>query len=100
MENLDFETLKREYTIADYIGERVRRISFLVKKAGDGKYHHLFSIVEHLFPKMQDYDTFKTPKSDEYIDFIKDADGDKDKVFFVVDFPVLTEAFLKNPIGN
>lgn len=87
------------YTISDYIGKKVRRISFLVKRADDGKYHHLFSIVEYLYPEMQDYEAFRVQKG-EYIDFIKDADGDKDKVFFVVDFPVLAEDYLKNPVGN
>ena len=42
-----------KYTISDYIGKKVRRISFLVKRADDGKYHHLFSIVEYLYPEMQ-----------------------------------------------
>lgn len=29
------------YPIEDYIGQQVRRVSFLVKKAYDGKYHYL-----------------------------------------------------------
>ena len=85
------------YTIEDYIGQQVRRISFLVKRADDGQYHHLLSVVEYLFPDMQDYDEFKTQKKTEYIDFLKDEDGDKDKVYFVVDFPILTIEYLANP---
>ena len=54
------------YTISDYIGKKVRRISFLVKRADDGKYHHLFSIVEYLYPEMQDYEAFRVQKG-EYI---------------------------------
>jgi hypothetical protein len=85
------------YSIEDYIGQKVRRISFIVKKANDGKYHHLLSVVEYLFPDMQDFDEFKSQKKTEYIDFLKDEDGNKDKVFFVVDFPVLTKEFLSDP---
>lgn len=85
------------YSIEKYIGQQVRRISFLVKRADDGQYHHLLSIVEYLFPDMQDYDEYKAQKRDEYIDFIKEEDGDKDKVFFVVDFPILTKDYLDNP---
>lgn len=88
------------YSIEKYIGEKVRRISFLVKREDDGQYHHLMSVVEYLFPDMQDYDDFRFQNKGEYIDFVKEADGDKDKVFFVVDFPVLTEEFLKKPISN
>ena len=85
------------YSIEGYIGKQVRRITFLVKKADDGFYHHLFSVVEYLFPDMQDYDVFKTHKKNEYIDFLKEEDGNKDKVFFVVDFPVLTDDYLNSP---
>lgn len=85
------------YSIEDYIGQQVRRISFLVKRADDGQYHHLLSVVEHLCSDMQDYDEFKAQKRNEYIDFLKEEDGDKDKVFFVVDFPTLTEDYLDAP---
>lgn len=88
------------YSINDYVGQQVRRISFLVKKADDCKYHHLMSVVEYLFPDMQDYDVFRKQEGGEYIDFVKEEDGDKDKMFFVVDFPVLTESFLNNPTCN
>lgn len=85
------------YSIEDNIGQQVRRISFLVKRADDGQYHHLLSVVEYLYPDMQDYDEFKAHKRNEYIDFLKEEDGDKDKVFFVVDFPILTKDYLDAP---
>ena len=85
------------YSIEDHIGRQVRRISFLVKTADDGQYHHLLSVVECLYPDMQDYDEFKAQKRNEYIDFLKEEDGDKDKVFFVVDFPTLTKDYLDAP---
>ena len=85
------------YSIEDYVGQEVRRISFIVKRADDGQYHHLLSLVEYLFPDMQDYNEFKTQKKNVLIDFVKEGDGNKDKVFFVVDFPVLSEEYLKTP---
>lgn len=85
------------YSIENHIGEQVRRISFLVKRADDGHYHHLLSIVEYLYPDMQDYNEFKAQKRSEYIDFIKEEDGNKDKVFFVVDFSKITKDYLDRP---
>lgn len=85
------------YSIEDYIGEQVRRISFLVKRADDGQYHHLLSVVEYLYPDMQDYDEFKAQKRNEHIDFLKEEDGGKDIIFFVVDFPKLTKDYLEAP---
>lgn len=32
------------YSIGDYVGQKVRRISFIVKRADDGQYHHLLSL--------------------------------------------------------
>lgn len=85
------------YSIENYIGHQVRRISFLVKRVDDGKYHHLLSIVEYITLDMQDYDAFRSPKKKFFIDFLKHEDGDKDKVYFVVDFPILTKEFIDNP---
>ncbi len=85
------------YSIDNYIGQQFRRISFLVKRADDGQYHHLLSVVEYLFPDMQDYNEFKAQNRSEYIDFIKDEDGDKDKVYFVVDFPILAKDYIDSP---
>lgn len=68
-----------------------------MKKADDGQYHHLLAVVEYLYPDMQDYDEFKAQKRNEFIDFLKQEDGDKDKVFFVVDFPTLTKDYLDMP---
>ena len=59
------------YSIGDYVGQKVRRISFIVKRADDGQYHHLLSLVEYLFPDMQDYNEFKTQKKNVLIDFVK-----------------------------
>ena len=68
-----------------------------MKRADDGQYHHLLSVVEYLFPDMPDYDEFKAQKRSDYMDFLKEEDGDKDKVFFVVDFPTLTKDYLGAP---
>lgn len=87
------------YSIYDYIGETVRRCMFMIKGT-DKKYRHLFSIVEHVEKRMQDFEAFPQNKINKYIDFDHNADGSKDKVFIAVDHVMLTEEMLKEPWNN
>ncbi|MDE7378357.1 MAG: phospholipase D family protein [Paraprevotella sp.] len=84
------------YSIKNYIGQEVRRYIFMLRKT-EGTYHHLFSVTEHLEEEMQDADSFPPNKNGRFIDFDKDADGSKEKIFMVVDRVRLTEDMVYRP---
>lgn len=66
-------------------------------KKTDGTYHHLFSVTEHLEQGMQDANAFPANINGRFIDFDKNADGSKEKIFMVVDRVCLTEEMVNRP---
>lgn len=87
------------YSIDNYIGQTVRRCIFMLKKK-DGLYYHLFSVIEHLTEDMQDYDAFPPNMNGVFIDFVKKANGSKEKVFFAVDYVSLSKEMVYSPWDN
>ena len=85
-------------SLASYIGQQVTRYSFLVKRGKD--YYNLFTVMECIFPDMQDYEHFPAKDGHPFCAFDHKADGDADKVFLSVDRTVLTEDMIREPWDN
>ena len=85
--------LEMKYSIDNYIGQEVKRITFLLRKP-DGQYHYLFSIIERL--ENNAVENVIGPKKSETFRAEKE-DGGKDKIFVEIDYVMLEEVMAKEP---
>lgn len=81
------------YSIDNYIGQEVKRTTFLLKRP-DKKYHYLYSIIERL--ENDAVENVIGPKDRKTV-FEEKADGGKDKIFVEVDYVTLDEVMAKEP---
>lgn len=87
------------HAISKYVGQKVRRITFALRRT-DGTYVNVFALIEHLNPGMQDADAFAPSFGAAFVDCIKKVSGKSNKVFFGVDYADLTEEMVANPMEN
>lgn len=81
------------------VGKMVRRITFSLLTKGN--FHLVYSVIEEVLPDMQDYDPKDSP--DDFICKLAKRSHRKnphDKIFFSIDWFVMTEEFLRNPVNN
>lgn len=83
--------LEMKYSIDNFIGQEVKRITFLLKKT-DGKYHYLFSIIERL--ENDAVENVIGPKKSETFRAEKE-DGGKDKIYVEIDYVMLEEVMAR-----
>lgn len=78
------------------IGKPARRITFTLLK--DRTYHLLFAVIEELYPDFQDFNDYR----DNFVcERINHTDNEcRDKIYFSIDFPVITEDLLANPTND
>ena len=86
------------YSITDYIGQEVRRFSFLIMRGR--VFYNLFTLYEAVVPDMQDVNAFPSENGHPFCKFDKKAPGNEDKVFLSVDVCVLTEEMIMEPWKN
>ena len=87
----ELEMLEMKYSIDNFIGQEVKRITFLLKKT-DGKYHYLFSIIERL--ENDAVENVISPKKSETFRAEKE-DGGKDKIYVEIDYVMLEEVMAR-----
>lgn len=83
------------YSITDFIGQEVRRFSFLIMRGR--VFYNLFTLYEAVVPDMQDANAFPPENGHPFCKFDKKAPGNEDKVFLSVDVCVLTEEMIMEP---
>lgn len=83
--------------LSSLIGKEVRRITFSL--LSDGKYYLIYSVIENLWPDMQDFDFLR---AEEFV--CKRASSSKshstDKIYFSIDWFKVTREFIENPTAN
>lgn len=82
-----------KYSIDNYIGQEVKRTSFLLKKS-NGEYHFLFGIIERLEDDAAE-NVLGQKQSKTYCD--EKADGKKDKIYVETDFVTLDQTTANEP---
>lgn len=82
-----------DYSIDNYIGGKVKRVTFLLRRT-DKSYHFLFGIMEHLKSDAPEV-VFNQMQNNTIFD--EKADGGKDKIFVEIDYVALDEAMVGEP---
>ena len=82
------------YSVESYIGQKVKRTVFLLKIPNVG-YHFLYGMIE--CPGANTIDTLLCAKNYSLTDYVKNAPGNKEKVFFSIDIVTLTDEMAQEP---
>lgn len=85
--------------ITKYIGQKVRRIVFALRKK-DNTYYNLFTVIEALNDDMPDIDKYVPNCGDCYLDRIQNADGGSEKIYVAVEWVSLQESMIYSPWKN
>lgn len=86
------------YTFDKYIGQKVRRIVYMLKTGN--KYYHLMSVFEHLELDMADICEYPIGKDGRpFMKCVKNADANK-KVYLLIDEITLTKELYEEPWNN